>query len=726
MRMRFYFKSWLQWLGVGLLLGSACLVEAGIATTKHNLSTTGTGDPTYRATTEQRMCLMCHAPHSADPAGPLWNHKLSGATYTPYSSTTLNAAPGQPTGASKLCLACHDGTIAVGALLNMPGAIQGYSFGAPYYDGTIPGLESMITGAANLGVDLRDDHPVSFVFDATLAGYSLEFNDPAGLTNKVRLDGNDEMQCTSCHDPHTDEFPKFLRMAFRDTGGYGSPLCFECHDKDGWEVDNQHRDSLAEWDGLGDNPWHIDGQNVAGDQIAGTGIADTASTPRANGCESCHQPHSNVNGNERLLKADGESEICMTCHNDNVSDNADPTYDMQTYFDRTYNHPSLNAAYDGKHSPMRDPVTYNVRETSYDSESGGPSTLEDNRHAECQDCHNPHWAKKGVSPNPDAVIDATWLEQGSNGGTTMEISPVLEGGWGVTPIWPSNWADVVSYNDAEGVDFKYEYQLCLKCHSYYAFGPNPPVEPHGVYSTAYGASYEDLTDQAKEFNPNNASYHPVAAVGKNTFTMSDAATGCAATAWACDYSASLLDNLTPDSTMGCSDCHTAVESDTPITGPKGPHGSDVWPILYGNYNQNTGQNGTEDHLCFKCHDPNVYGFPAASADWYKTGFSSNGGGARNLHARHVQLRDMPCMACHSGVPHGSDKRALLIFGMGTPDLPPYNAHARYPQDADGDLIDEPYGIDSSVPVDTIESGNWVKSDCHSAGGGPGVGDCANS
>ncbi|MFC1602522.1 cytochrome c3 family protein [Pseudomonadota bacterium] len=725
MKMQFYSKSGLQFLGALLLLGGACLVEAGIATTKHNLSSTS-GNPT-RATTEQRMCLMCHAPHSADPAGPLWNHKLSGATYTPYSSTTLNAAPGQPTGASKLCLACHDGTIAVGALLNMPGAIQGYSYGTPFYDGTILGLEGTITGAANLGVDLRDDHPISFVYDVALAGYSLELNDPAGLTDKVRLDGNDEMQCTSCHDPHTDEFPKFLRMGFTDGSGFGSPLCIECHNKDGWESDNKHRESLAEWDGLGDNPWHIDGQNVAGDQVAG----GSTSTPKANGCESCHQPHSNVNGNERLLKADGESEICMTCHNGNVSDAADPTYNMQTYFDRTYTHMSLHASYDGKHTPTRDPVNYNIRETSYDSESGGTSILDDFRHAECQDCHNPHYAKEGVSPNPDADIDVAWSNQGSSGGTTMDISPVLEGGWGVAPTWPANWGDVTSYSEVEGVNFKYQYELCLKCHSYYAFGDDPPVEPHNVYSTEYGAPYDVLTDQAKEFNPNNGSYHPVAAAGKNTFTMSNATTGCSGTAWACDYSAALLDNLTPDSTMSCSDCHTAPESNTPAAptvekdGPKGPHGSNVWPILYEDYDETTGQNGTEGHLCFKCHDPNVYGFPAAAADWWKTGFSDHALG-KNLHARHVQLRDMPCMACHSGVPHGSDKRALLIFGKGTPDLPPYNAHDRFPQDADGDLIDEPYGIDSSVPVDTIESGNWVKSDCHSNAGGPGVGDCANS
>jgi len=530
--MQFYSISWLRLLGVWLLLGSSCLVEAGIETTKHNLS--ASSGNTHRATAEERICLMCHTPHNANPAGPLWNHQLSssGTTYTPYSSSTLNAAPGQPTGASKLCLACHDGTIALGALLNMPGAIQGYDgLNQPYYSGIIPGLESMMTGAAKLGIDLRDDHPISFVYDLALAGYSLEFNDPATLTGNVRLDGNSELQCTSCHDPHTDVNPKFLRMAFTDAGGFGSPLCRECHNKDGWGLGNKHRDSIAQWNGTGTNPWHITGQNLA---------SDIGSTPKINGCENCHQPHNNPNGNERLLKGDGESGLCIRCHGNsglggavgNVSDPADPTFNIEKSLSKLSPHPALDAAYDGRHRPLRGGATasYNVREDP-DNLVGAK------RHVECQDCHNPHEAKAGVSPNPeDAATD----------NTSHLASNVLKGVWGVAPFWPGAWSNVLRFDYSVVDNITHQYQLCLKCHSDYAFnGATPPV------SYAYpGVGTYTLTDQGKEFNPNNPSYHPVTEfAGKNDFKMTVSSV-------VYDYSSSLLKGFTATSTMTCADCHS--------------------------------------------------------------------------------------------------------------------------------------------------------------------------
>ena len=101
----------------GLLFCSLTVTAMGqnpqsIVFTKHNLSVSGPGS--LRASTEADICIFCHAPHNTTGVGPLWNHALSAATYTPYSSSTLKATVGQPTGASKLCLSCHDGTVALG------------------------------------------------------------------------------------------------------------------------------------------------------------------------------------------------------------------------------------------------------------------------------------------------------------------------------------------------------------------------------------------------------------------------------------------------------------------------------------------------------------------------------------------------------------------------------------------------------------------------------------
>src|SRR4051795_4219699 len=86
---------------------------ADVRNTKHNLSATGPG--TLKATSETQVCVFCHTPHGAEaiPAAPLWNRKLSAATYTTYTSTSIDANAAElaagPGGSSKLCLSCHDG-----------------------------------------------------------------------------------------------------------------------------------------------------------------------------------------------------------------------------------------------------------------------------------------------------------------------------------------------------------------------------------------------------------------------------------------------------------------------------------------------------------------------------------------------------------------------------------------------------------------------------------------
>ena len=62
-----------------------------------------------------QICVVCHTPHSGDTSGdaPLWNHETTTATFTMYSSSTMNATASSPGGRSKLCLSCHDGTVAL-------------------------------------------------------------------------------------------------------------------------------------------------------------------------------------------------------------------------------------------------------------------------------------------------------------------------------------------------------------------------------------------------------------------------------------------------------------------------------------------------------------------------------------------------------------------------------------------------------------------------------------
>lgn len=631
-----------------ILLGGSGAPWAGMTDPdhKHNLSAASSGS--VKATTEQEICVFCHFPHNANPAEPLWNHTLSGATYTPYSSGTLfAAAPGQPSGRSKLCLSCHDGTIAVGSVRHMP-----RGGGA----GTIAGLENPLTGQFALGTDLSDDHPVSIGYDVG----NSELAPVATLeANGLMLDENGQIQCGSCHDPHDNTNPKFLRKPFSE-GGQGAVLCRTCHDKQYWStIANQpHRDSLNQWNGAGNNPWHVPGHDKAN---------DPASTPLANSCENCHRPHSG--GNAHLVKGFGEgygvSEICLACHNLNVASKKD----IAASLDKMYGHPVKSTAAGAFHMPER-MGDGKVREQA--------ANLGNNRHAQCTDCHNPHAVSAGVSPDIDDV-----------GGTNNLASNVLKGVWGVEPVWPGNWGQVISFTEVD--DIQYQYQLCLKCHSYYAFGTNPPTDPWGLMR-----GDGRLTDQSIEFNPNNESYHPVVAPGKNDFIMST-------TNGTFDYSGSLLGNLTPGSTLTCADCH----SDDAYTGaagtvPKGPHGSNVWPILRAPWNFDTsGSGSSQEDLCFKCHSPTTYGPDSVNDGTARTGFSIDG--TYNLHWVHsvVTFNSKPCVACHAAVPHGWKRRALLVFGRTAPDPSPYFGFG------------ENRGLDSRIAIGGPEkSGNWKCCNCH--------------
>ena len=82
------------------------------------------------------------------------------ATYQIYASPTLNAFPGQPTGKSKLCLSCHDGTVAVD---NHSGNTTGTRF----------------IGPGSMGVNLGVHHPISFTYNSALAASDGELNDPS-------------------------------------------------------------------------------------------------------------------------------------------------------------------------------------------------------------------------------------------------------------------------------------------------------------------------------------------------------------------------------------------------------------------------------------------------------------------------------------------------------------------------------------------------------------------
>ena len=60
-------------------------------------------------------CVCCHTPHGGAVTRPNWNRRLPTGPYRMYESGTLDMpADPQPSGSSRLCLSCHDGTVGPG------------------------------------------------------------------------------------------------------------------------------------------------------------------------------------------------------------------------------------------------------------------------------------------------------------------------------------------------------------------------------------------------------------------------------------------------------------------------------------------------------------------------------------------------------------------------------------------------------------------------------------
>jgi len=194
-----------------VMSGSVWAAGVGITGSAHDFSS-----ETWNPSGE--ICRVCHTPHNADTSvtgAPLWNHKVTAATFTLYSSSTLNATVGQPDGPSKLCLSCHDGTV---ALDNFGGKINGTKF---------------IWGNYLIGTDLSNDHPISFTYDAALATADNGLYNPttqaSGLGGTIAADMliDSKVECSSCHDVHNGS--GLADLLVKNNGG--SALCLTCHDK---------------------------------------------------------------------------------------------------------------------------------------------------------------------------------------------------------------------------------------------------------------------------------------------------------------------------------------------------------------------------------------------------------------------------------------------------------------------------------------------------------------
>lgn len=404
----------------------------------------------------------------------------------------------------------------------------------------------------------------------------------AADVGRLLAEGPHAGDCESCHTAHGEDALQAEPHAL--VGPNDNTLCESCH-------------AIAWIGGSYPGTWLYAGSAHGSSTSAiwpGPEPPARGEVDAAGKCLNCHDPHGWEDGSGRIpgLRLAREESLCIECH-----DGHPGSVDVRADFFKPYVHPvDLTGRHTGPGETQ--PSDFAI-------------TPVNRRHAECEDCHNPHMARGDATP-PVAPAASK---------RTLGVSrvAVLNGAAGSPPSYrfiPAS--DTLTAPVAE-------YQLCFKCHS--SWTVQPPGQP----------------DLARELNPNNPSYHPVEGMGRN-LTIHPLAfrTGWSAT-----------------SMVRCGSCHG---SDSPEAA--GVHGSVYRSLLRAPYDPAPDpRRMTEDELCFTCHEQDVYANPGApSSTRMRSRF--NTAGMTGGHTAHVFRHEVPCGGCH--VTHGSATHPFLI---GTGDVP---------------------------------------------------------
>ncbi|MBU1650393.1 MAG: cytochrome c3 family protein [Proteobacteria bacterium] len=229
----FVTRNTVGFLMIGVLILFPVTMNAAVKNTHHDFSNSG-------LTNNGETCVVCHTPHNANTTvsqSPLWNHQVTVNSYTLYNSSTSDATATQPTSITRLCLSCHDGTVALGSF----GENTGTTYMRDQTSRAVP---------ISIGTALYNHHPVAITYDSALASqdgglYNPDVH-PSGLGGTISHDllNGGVMECSSCHDVHvargtgncTDchdfTYPSYyLNTKSLVKSNVGSALCFTCHKK---------------------------------------------------------------------------------------------------------------------------------------------------------------------------------------------------------------------------------------------------------------------------------------------------------------------------------------------------------------------------------------------------------------------------------------------------------------------------------------------------------------
>jgi predicted CXXCH cytochrome family protein len=433
--------------------------------------------------------------------------------------------------ASNLCLSCHDGTVA-------PGTTQPY--GAIKMRGSMNSQDLIAPNGSLQGV-----HPFNFKLPLASADNILATLVSPGTTGNPAvkmISGN--VQCTSCHEPHVQGID--ASNAFLVTDNSNSALCLACHISDPGQISasTMHQlrsESASVRAGVGAtaktktyspfSDWKTSVHAVSTNKVSKSAKLGSHPNVRQNGCSSCHASH-NAPGGKALLTApahptpnmDAATQNCITCHNG--GSNVSPAIaNVFTEFAKT-GHPF--------------PAGSNQHNL------GESEVLNNNRHATCVDCHDPHASK------PSGSFVLTTIRGAQKGAIGVSATD------GITTLNPA----------------ANQYETCLRCHGTSAGKQSLPVFG---YLPIRAVSVGDPLNLIPQFTSAAGSSHPVMhdrnsplpqpSLLKYMWNLDGHTQGRAMTA-----------------RILCTDCHNSDDNrEFGGSGANGPHGSSFSHILERRY-----------------------------------------------------------------------------------------------------------------------------------------------
>jgi predicted CXXCH cytochrome family protein len=438
--------------------------------------------------------------------------------------------------------------------------------------------------------------------------------------HKVRLIGGN-VECESCHNPHVQNTDRVsLNFLVRDNSS--GQICLACHGTAARTVNNLSN-PLALWStGI-----HA---TISNSTLMAANVGPYT-TVAQNSCSSCHVDHS-ANGATRLLRGpvpaltsmDVATQNCITCHNGN--NNISPALpNVYAEFSKLTGHPFPALSGNNTHAPATPPPPVGSSEATL---------LNNNRHATCIDCHNPHASQKvgNTFPAPPQIRAS---QAGVNGVQSDGVSLVSGAA-------------------------QYQYENCLRCHgSSKGKGSLPIQSAFGYFPARLAVSATDPLNVSLEFATTAASSHPVTHDRSSTLPQPSLRTNML-----------LLDGITQGRPMGvrilCTDCHNSDDNrEFGGTGPNGPHGS-VYPhILERRYEMSRVSSGPGSYIT------NLFPGAQTSAGGPTPGPWALCGKCHNLttllndnsvHAMHVtnSQAGASCSVCHTA--HGLGATSPTIVG----------------------------------------------------------------